>query len=135
LEVTLQASKCQALLLQLRLEILGNGSFFVLGRSNVECFDHQPSSTVGVKLVTHLLPESAPLLCGQNLTLPGAVEKRSRFATQPSNDVTVVNAACSATFGRVCHSKARQFYHLRLAEIAYQSVVIKVEGQLLSNQA
>jgi hypothetical protein len=46
LEVLLQCCQAQAASLELPLEIFGNGGFFILGRRNVECLDHEAGGSV-----------------------------------------------------------------------------------------
>lgn len=94
----LQVRQGQAVGLQLSAQILGNGIFFVLFGSDIEGFGHHPGSTVGVELTAHLLPELAVFLGGQEILLPGAMEKGPGFESQTIDYMPIIDAAGS-TFG------------------------------------
>jgi hypothetical protein len=72
---------------------MGHNDFFILTGSDVKGFDDELGRTVSVKVLAQLLPQGSPVFVGQNLALPGAVEKRSGFAPQSLNNVAVVDAA------------------------------------------
>lgn len=57
LKVLLQAANAQSACAQLRLQILRNGLFFVLGCGNVERFDHDSRRAIWLKRAQHLLPD------------------------------------------------------------------------------
>lgn len=67
IKILLQSSQGQGRRMgcQLSLNIGGNQFFFVLGRGNVEGFDHQSSRQVGFIDLFHPLPQLLPLFIGQ----------------------------------------------------------------------
>ena len=104
LEVLLQAIKGEGSLLDLNFEIVGDGGFFILSGGNVKGFDHHPSSTINIKVSLHLLPQLSPVVIGQQLLLPGAIDEGPRFTPEASYHMAVVDTASSADFGRTMHA-------------------------------
>jgi hypothetical protein len=64
LEVLLQGGKAQATCFELRLQIFGNGGFFVLSCRNVECLHHEAGGSVTLEAIQHLLPNRSVLVAG-----------------------------------------------------------------------
>lgn len=116
--------------MELRLKILANGCFFVLGCRNVECLHHDAGSTIALVGVQHLLPNCSILVIGQDLLLPGAVEQSSWFFPQSFDEVTIVDGSHSASCASPGRGQARLFDNRLLPQIAHPTVVVKMYRQL-----
>jgi hypothetical protein len=65
----------------MRLEILCDSRFFTLGCGNIKRFYNQASGLVGIKLSLEGFPDHTPLVIGQEVILPLAIQEGLWLAT------------------------------------------------------
>jgi len=92
LELGVQALPVQSTSRQFLLHILCN-QVFAVSCCLVESLHYQDRRLVALILGFESFPELAIALVGQQILLPIAVEKRSRFPLQSLDDVTVIDTA------------------------------------------
>lgn len=80
-----------------------------------------------------LLPELAVIVVGQQLLLPGAVQEGSRLPAQALGNVTVIDAASAAGWGRGWYVDSRQTGDVLAPHEHLESVVVQVERDALTD--
>jgi hypothetical protein len=73
------------------------------------------------------------MVIGQQLLLPGAVEKGTGFASETVNHMTIIDAPSPTGFGGTGHPDPGQFHHSSLALVPHQPVMVQMQRQGPSN--
>jgi hypothetical protein len=109
--------------------------FFVMSGSQVKSFDDEASGCIRFEGSSEALPSVSPLVIGQQLLLPLAVQEGSRFATEAINHMAVVDAARSPKLLIAWYRHSGQCQHLSRAHEADNVVMVEMQGEALSDQA
>jgi hypothetical protein len=88
---------------QFSFEVVRDGLFLILGRRQIQGFDHQDGSGIKIELSFQVAPPFSELSRREQVLLPRAIDKGSGLTPQTFNDVFVVDAPPPSLI-RVSHS-------------------------------